>query len=92
MEKTSNVTKATISLDKDQMQLFKAFAKSRGMTFSGFVSFSCSTVMGQLKSYDIINDIAAIMSKVKEGGKLSDDDKKLLDAFEAMRSFTDAKV
>lgn len=88
----TSITKASISIDSKQLQMFKDFAKSRGMTFSGFVSFSCSNMMGQLKSYDIINDIADIMSKVKEGGKLSEDDIKVLEAFEAIRTFAGGKV
>lgn len=86
--KDNSTVKASISMDKEHLEMYKEFAKSRGMTFSGFVSFSCSNMMGQMKSYDIINDVADIMSRVKSGGSLSDDDIKVLESFEAIRNLT----
>ena len=86
--KDNSTVKASISMDKEHLEMYKEFAKSRGMTFSGFVSFSCSNMMGQLKSYDIINDVADIMSRVKSGGSLSEDDMKVLESFEALRNLT----
>lgn len=86
--KDNSTVKASISMDKEHLEMYKEFAKSRGMTFSGFVAFSCSNMMGQLKSYDIINDVADIMSRVKNGGSLSEDDIKVLESFEAIRNLT----
>lgn len=88
---TSNKTKASISIDKEKFDAFKEFAESRGMNFSGFVTFACTTVMTQMKSFDYLNDISDIMHRVRDTGALSDDDKKVLEAIDVANSYSPFK-
>lgn len=76
--------KVNVSLDDDLVRRIDNFADESYMSRSGLITFACSTYLSSVEVTKAIKDMALVMRKIADEGKIDDETKRQLEDFERL--------
>lgn len=74
--------KVQVTLDDKLMERIDSYADENYMSRSGLVSFACTQFLNQAEAVRAVREIAVLLRKVADEGKMDDDTLRQLEDYE----------